>query len=378
MNVNKVVDNKSFWKIVKPFLSNKTISSEKITLIDDHELITNEQKVANTLNDFFFTIVTSLNLPESQNADQLSDNIDHPTLKAIMKWKNPRVLAITAVYENRERFTFSSVTLADVAKEINILNSSKAIQEADLPVKLSKDNKDFFAAYIAKYFNDSLKSAKFSNCLKLASITPVFKKNARTSKNNYRPVSVLPAISKIFERIICNQLSAFFEEIFSKFQCGFRKGYSTQHCPLMMLESWKELVDKNKAFGELMTDLSQGFDCLSHDLLIAKLHAYGIDLSSLELLQDYLSNHWQRTKVESKFNSWKKIISGVPQGSSLGPILFNIFKCDIILFLHEAQFTDYAEGNTPFVVKDNIPDVISALEEIGEKLLIWFFDNQMK
>ena len=146
----------------------------------------------------------------------------------------------------------------------------------------------------------------------------------------------------------------------------------------MMLESWKEAVDKNKAFGELMTDLSQGFDCLSHDLLIAKLHAYGIDLSSLELLQDYLSNHWQRTKVESKFNPWKKIISGVPQGSSLGPILFNIFICDMFLFLHEAQFTDYAEGNTPFVVKDNMPDVISALEEIGEKLLIWFFDNQMK
>ena len=85
----------------------------------------------------------------------MSDNIDHPTLKAIMKWRNhPSALAITAVHENWESFTFSSITLAGVAKEINILNSSKAIQEADLPVKLLKDNKDFFAAYIAKYFND--------------------------------------------------------------------------------------------------------------------------------------------------------------------------------------------------------------------------------
>ena len=176
-----------------------------------------------------------MNLLESQNADPLSDNIDHPTLKAIMKWRNhPSVLAITAVPENRERFTLSSVTLADVAKEISILDSSNAMQKADLPVKLLKGNKDFFATYIAKYFNDSLKSAKFPNCLKLASITPVFKKNVCASKNNYRPVSVLPVISKIFERIIiCNQLSAFFEEIFSKFQCGFRKGYSTQHCLLM-------------------------------------------------------------------------------------------------------------------------------------------------
>ena len=127
--------------------------------------------------------------------------------------------------------------------------------------------------------------------MKVASNTPVFKENVHTSKNNYRPVSVLLAISKIFEHIICNQLSAFFEEIFSKFQCGFRKNYSTQNCLLMMLESWKEAANKNKAFGALMADLSNAFDCLSHDLLIAKLHACGIELSSLKLLQDYLSNH---------------------------------------------------------------------------------------
>ena len=158
---HRIISNKSFRAIVKPFLSNKTISSEKIALTDDDELITDEQKVANSLNDFFSRIVTSLNLHESQNADPLSDNIDQPTLKEIMKWRNrPNVLDITAVRENRERFTFSSVTVADATKEINIINSSKTIQEVDVPGKLLKDNKDFFAAYIAKYFNDSLKSAR--------------------------------------------------------------------------------------------------------------------------------------------------------------------------------------------------------------------------
>ena len=153
LNINKVVDNKSFWKIVKPFLSNKAISSEKITIIVEVELVTDEQKVANTLNDFFSSIVTSLNLPESLNADPFSDNIDHLVLKAIMKWRNnPSVLAITTVRENRERFTFSSVTLADVAKEINNLNSTKAIQEADIPVKLWKYNNDFFCSIYSKIF----------------------------------------------------------------------------------------------------------------------------------------------------------------------------------------------------------------------------------
>ena len=88
-----------------------------------------------------------------------------------MRWRNhPSVLAITTFHENRERFTFSPVTLADIAKEINILISSKAIQEADLLVKLLKDNRDFFESYIRRYFNDSLKTEKFPNCLKLASI----------------------------------------------------------------------------------------------------------------------------------------------------------------------------------------------------------------
>ena len=99
----------------------------------------------------------------------------------------------------------------------------------------------------------------------------------------------------------------------------------------MILESWKD-VDKNKAFGALMTDLSKAFDCLSHDLLIAKLHAYGIDLSSLKLLQDYLSNRRQRTGVDSIFSLWKKRIFGKPQRSILGPILVNRFICDMFVF----------------------------------------------
>ena len=102
------------------------------------------------------------------------------------------------------------------------------------------------------FFNKSLENGKFPNCLKLANITPVFKKVARTSKNNYIPVSILPAFSKVFERLLSRQLSEFFDNILSKFQCGFRKGYGTQHCLLLMLEIWKEATDNNKAFGALL------------------------------------------------------------------------------------------------------------------------------
>ena len=94
---------------------------------------------------------------------------------------------------------------------------------------------------------------------------------SKLSKENYRPISILPNISKVYERCLYDQMSNFFEDIFSKYQCGFRKGYSAQHCLLVMIEKWKRIVDYGGVFGALLTDLSKAFDCIPHDLFIAKL-----------------------------------------------------------------------------------------------------------
>ena len=96
--------------------------------------------------------------------------------------------------------------------------------------------------------------------MKRANITPVFKKGGRNKKENYSPVSILSIISKMFEKILSNQLYIYFENVFSKFQCGFRKGFSTQHCLLLMIEKWKKAVDKDQTFGALLIDLSKAFD----------------------------------------------------------------------------------------------------------------------
>ena len=117
---------------------------------------------------------------------------------------------------------------------------------------------------------------------KFADITPVHKKGSRFEKNNYRPVSILPVLSKVFEKSLYKQISSYFNDIFSKYQCEFRKAFSAQHCLLAVIEKWYNSMDQGKFFGALLTDLSKLFDCFPQDLLAAKLSAYGFDNNSTQ------------------------------------------------------------------------------------------------
>ena len=146
-----------------------------------------------------------------------------------------------------------------------------------------------FANVLISNFNDSIEKSNFPSILKNVTITPVFKKGDTNSKDNYRPVSILPNISKIFQRCIFRQLSNFMDQFLPKYQCGFRRGYSAQYCLLAILEKSKSAFDKGKSFGALLINLSQAFDCLSHELLLAKLHAYGFSIAALRLIHRYLT-----------------------------------------------------------------------------------------
>ena len=141
--------------------------------------------------------------------------------------------------------------------------------------------------FIMHSFNEGISTARFPDIFK--EVKPVLKKKSRIDKENYRPVSILLVISKIFERLIFKQLM-FFEPVFSKYHCGFWKGHSAQHCLLAMAEKWKWCLDSNGACGAFLTDSSKAFDCLPHSLLITKLHAYGFDKTPTEYLKDYLSH----------------------------------------------------------------------------------------
>ena len=135
--------------------------------------------------------------------------------------------------------------------------------------------------------------------MKLANVTPVYKKGNRSEKGSYRPVNILLNISKVFERCIYKQMSQFFERIISKYQYGFRKEHSAQHNLISLLEKWRYNVDQGRMFAALLTDPSKAFDCLPHDIIIATLNAYGFDMKALNFIYDYLRNRKQRTKIDS-------------------------------------------------------------------------------
>ena len=149
-------------------------------------------------------------------------------------------------------------------------------------------------------------------------------------------------------------MSEFFDNIVSKYQCDFRKGYSAQHCLLVMKEKWKKVVDNGGAFGALLTDLFKAFDCIPHDLIIAKLEAYDFQIDALRLVYDYLSNRKQQVKLNETFICWRDIEYDVPQGSILGPLLFSIHLFDLFYFLGDLDIASYVDDTTLYTVKKRV------------------------
>ena len=190
-----------------------------------------------------------------------------------------------------------------------------------------------------------------------------FTKKDPNNKENYRPVSLLSHMSKVFERLLQKQIETFMNNKLSIKLFGSRKNYNTQYCLTFILEKWKNILEKGKYFGAVFMDFSKAFDTINHDLLIAKLEAYGFSNNALLFMLSYLKNRSQRVSINSSFSTWKEIIGGAPQGSILGPLLFNVFQNDIFYFENRAFISNYTDDNVLYAFGSNLEEVKQNLSQ---------------
>ena len=183
----KIVDNKTFWKIIKPCFMDKGINCDNITLVENQETVSENKKISETLNSLFSEVVTNLNLRQCNDPILNVEDIEDQVARAVEKYKNH----YQRQFQKHNVFHFENISVKEIEELKNLL-SSKAAQDYDIPIKVIKGKIDVFNPIVLKEFIKSLALVKFQSLMKLANITPVFKKDGRTFKSNYRPISILP------------------------------------------------------------------------------------------------------------------------------------------------------------------------------------------
>ena len=228
-------------------------------------------------------------------------------------------------------FYLSNTSEEKVLKIMTNIESSEAAGVDKLSSMFLKDGANILAKPISTLCNLSISQGVFPNACKVAKLKPIFKKGKKTDPSNYRPISLLPSISKIIERVIHDQTNAFLsdEDILYNYQSGFRGNHSTNLCLSFLTDKVLKGFDEGLLTGMILIDLQKAFDTIDHENLLQKLKAIEFSESTIKWFKSYLSEMIFLVNIENKLSDSGKISFGVPQGSTLGPLLFLIYVNDM-------------------------------------------------
>ena len=283
-------------------------------------------------------------------------------------------------------FHFNNVSVNDVQKSISNLKTKSSFGHDGISTKLLKKINDIISPPLTLVINQSLNTGIFPDTLKVAKVMPLLKKGDNNLLNNYRPISLLPAISKVFEKIVYRQIYSYLEQhnLLLKSQYGFRTDHSTELAGLEFVDRILHDMDNKQFPLAIFLDLSKAFDTLDHTILLTKLKHYGILGVPLKWFTSYLSNRKQYVQLDSVKSNLLDIKTGVPQGSILGPLLFIIYMNDIKSASDRFDLVLYADDTTLNTALGSITQNCTNLVETSHiisnelnKIYLWLNANRL-
>ena len=352
----------SVWKIFKELGATKQNSKQNIISVKiDGKEIEDSDAIANEFNKYFVTVASTL------KDNEISE--DYEPLKNFCESKIPA----------DESFKIPDLTQDKVEKYLKNLDVSKATGSDNISARLLKLSAPHITESITHICNESIKNSLFPQEWKEGKVSPLFKSGAKDDLNNYRPISVLPILSKLLEKHVHDSLMEYLNSfgLLHSTQSGFRANHSCETALVGMIDNWLTAINKNSMVGVVMIDFRKAFDLVDHNILLKKLKHYKMSENTLNWFSSYLINRKQRVFVNDTVSEAETILNGVPQGSILGPLLFLLFINDLPLYTGDVQTDLYADDTTLSATGKTQEDIKVKLQLALDRLKKWCKSNGM-
>lgn len=351
-------DSSKLWSTLKEAMHSS--KHHNIASIVDNGIVVNDKcEIANVFNNFFANI-----------GSELASKFD----------SRPHTPSTNDTLCN---FRFQTVSIDSIEKQLKGLSAGKATGLDNISARLLRLSASHIAPSLTYIINFSLSHGVFPSDWKTAKVSPVFKDGTRSQVDNYRPISVLPVVSKILERVVHDQLYQYLtsNKILNKWQSGFRPGYSTTTALSYVVDDILSNMDgacgRKNYTGILFLDFKKAFDTVDHDILLDKLRSYGVVDSALDWFGSYLAGRYQIVQIENQYSDMMGIAFGVPQGSIIGPLLFSIYINDLPSATSESQAILYADDTAVIYSSEKISEIQQVLST--DLILIgkWLVKNKL-